>query len=183
MHLDRIAALDGLDLGLERGGHDPRAVDLLVDHVRACLRTGRQLPDPRTFALPVLHLRRGYSRAGVAALVDLVGQWRTEDAVPRPPQDAPVAPAAVRRPAGLRWSPAQADWVRESRFTSLRRDGYSQQDVDDFLDRVLVAMAHGEPLPDIASVRFAAGTLRTGGYDIRQVDAFLDKLTTLRPLR
>ncbi len=78
-----------------------------------------------------------------------------------------------------------ADEVLNSRFQTTKfREGYDQDEVDDFLDRVvhtLRAREAGTPDPtaltadDIAATRFRATKLREG-YDQDDVDALLDRV-------
>lgn len=83
-----------------------------------------------------------------------------------------------------------ADDVLNTKFTATKfREGYDQDAVDDFLDRVVTtlrAAQTGVPATDpvtaedVAAVRFEATRFREG-YDMEQVDAFLDQVRdTLR---
>ncbi|WP_318241240.1 DivIVA domain-containing protein [Cellulomonas avistercoris] len=83
-----------------------------------------------------------------------------------------------------------ADDVLNTKFAATKfRDGYAQDAVDDFLDRVVTtlrAAQTGVPAADpvtaadVAAVRFEATRFREG-YDMEQVDALLDQVRdTLR---
>lgn len=179
---EHIAELEGFPLGSERGGHERSAVDLLVSNAAACMRAGRQLPDPTTFALPTRRFGSGYARADVRRLVDRMHRWRSEWS-PATAPDAATTP--VSRPVSTttrrRWTQSQIDWVRDRQFT-VRRGGYVTADVDDFLDAVIVAMAHAQPLPDVQSVKFTAAGIKPG-YVYTEVDDFLDELSRQQPAR
>lgn len=181
-----IAEIEQFELAPQRGGYDPEAVDLLAEHSIACMRAGRPLPDPNSFALPRKRmLGTGYAAADVSRLVQLLQSRREQEwaAVLREPDPEPeqVAPQRSTRPApsAYRWSQAQADWVRDKRFAS-RRGGYDQTDVDDFLDEVIIAMAHGQRLPDVTGAKFGQSGFKQG-YAFEEVDAFLDDLAALKP--
>lgn len=176
----------------ERGGYQPEAVDVLVEAVTACMSAGRQIPDPTTFALPTRAIGHGYARSQVRELVEHLRALRrsgaeaeaAEQAAAKVDQEpAPTAPVSpVRRGgSGPSWDQAQLDWVRTKRFSSVRRGGYDAGEVDDLLDAVLVAMAHGDPLPDIEKARFTASKAARTGYDVREVDGFLDELRAQAP--
>ncbi len=106
-------------------------------------------------------------------LIDRLQRWRAD-------WDAPAPPETNRRAApSWNWTQSQVDWVRDRTFT-IRRGGYVCADVDDFLDRVIVAMAHHNPLPDIASSKFDTSGFHQG-YVFDEVDDFLDELSALKP--
>lgn len=73
--------------------------------------------------------------------------------------------------------------VENVRFKATKfRDGYDQDDVDDFLDRVVVglrARGAGEPgaltPADLDGARFRTTKFREG-YDMADVDEFLDRV-------
>ena len=54
--------------------------------------------------------------------------------------------------------------------------GYATADVDAFVDEVFNALASGQPAPNIVSARFRVARGRRG-YDMEEVDLFLDELT------
>ncbi|WP_223411407.1 DivIVA domain-containing protein [Occultella gossypii] len=78
-----------------------------------------------------------------------------------------------------------AEQVLNSQFKPTRFSaGYEQDEVDDFLDRVVATLRQaetgqqtGNPLrsDEVTSVRFATTKLREG-YDQSQVDALLDEV-------
>lgn len=149
---------------------------------------GRQIPDPAHSRFPRNPFRQGYRVQDVDPLLMVLAEWRRRaeaqerDALelaqmPEPPAHDPLV---VRGP-GLGWSEAQMDWVRQQTFATVRGTSYDTGDVDDFLDEVLIAMAHGRPLPDVDAARFARGSLRRPGYDPQAVDGFLDEIARLRP--
>ncbi|HST81623.1 MAG TPA: DivIVA domain-containing protein [Kineosporiaceae bacterium] len=92
------------------------------------------------------------------------------------------ATGALRLPSLVR---LHADDVRNARFTITKwREGYNQDDVDDFLDRVESQLRTGtqgsvEPLTAEAVIaqRFGAAKFRPG-YDQDEVDDFLDRIVT-----
>jgi DivIVA domain-containing protein len=83
----------------------------------------------------------------------------------------------------------QATDIDSARFTPTKwREGYDQDQVDEFLDRVKSALADWEahrtaPMltsHDVVTKRFQSTKFR-GGYDQDDVDGFLDRaVTTLR---
>lgn len=177
---EHIDELEQLPLGSERGGYEQLDVDLLISNAVACMRAGRQIPDPTTFALPTKRFGSGYARADVGRLLDRLHRWRSEWAPPARHSDA-SATEATSRPAAARWrwTQSQIDWVRDRRF-SVRRGGYARADVDDFLDAVIVAMAHGQRLPDVQGSKFDTSGLKPG-YVYTEVDGFLDELAQQQP--
>jgi DivIVA domain-containing protein len=74
-----------------------------------------------------------------------------------------------------------ADDVLKTRFRSTKfRDGYDQDEVDDFLDRVVATLNEvpgAEPVivEQVQAVKFTATKFREG-YDQDEVDAFLDRV-------
>ncbi len=80
----------------------------------------------------------------------------------------------------------RGDDVLNTTFTQTQfRRGYDEREVDDFLDRAVVALRHhesGRPVADapLASSEVAAGrfsqTKWRRGYDQTEVDAFLENL-------
>lgn len=83
----------------------------------------------------------------------------------------------------------RSDDVTDKRFTPTRwREGYSMQEVDEFLDRVRRTLANheqGTPVDmlspeDVVNQRFSP-TRFTPGYDQDEVDDYLDEVVvTLR---
>src|SRR4051794_13610968 len=72
-----------------------------------------------------------------------------------------------------------AGLVRNVRFAPSRlSEGYDESQVDEFLDRMLVALRERRAMAgDARSARFATTRLRRG-YDQSEVDAFLDHLAS-----
>jgi len=178
-HIDWV---EHADLPRQRGGYLMDDVDRQLRRLTALMRAEKSVPQVPSTALRRTHLREGYAPAAVEAVFDRIASWQQElDAVQRGGE--PEAAARTRPPEqGLKWTRQQQEWVRESTFT--RRSGsraYAMDEVDDFLDKVLLAMAKGEPLPDIESVQFYPPRFGTSGYDAMVVDEFLDQLATLRP--
>lgn len=83
-----------------------------------------------------------------------------------------------------------ADAVLNTRFSATRfRKGYDMEQVDIFLDRVVATLSAHEGLPnphgihgsgglrpqDVREQRFPSTTFREG-YDVAEVDAFLDRI-------
>ncbi|MCK0112816.1 DivIVA domain-containing protein [Ornithinimicrobium sp. F0845] len=60
------------------------------------------------------------------------------------------------------------------RTAGFLKAGYATDDVDAFVDQLFTALATGAPVPDILGARFAT---RRGGYDMEEVDNFLDEVT------
>ncbi|TWP37925.1 DivIVA domain-containing protein [Leekyejoonella antrihumi] len=186
-----IEYVEHVDLARQRGGYLADDVDRQLRRVVTLMRAGKPVPQVAATALRRTRLREGYVPARVEAVFDQVVSWQHKfDAIQLPEPSAPgVRPAAgtqsaapVAQGGGLKWTRQQQEWVRESTFT--KRSGsraYVTAEVDDFLDKVLVAMAKGEPLPEIASVQFYPPRFGTSGYDAVVVDEFLDQLGSLRP--
>ncbi len=158
-------------------------VDRQLQRVIALMRAGQPVPPVAPTALRRTRVREGYAPEQVEELLDRVASWQRElDRETRPAEPAREPQRAGAAPQRLLWTRQQQDWVRETLFAG--RTGsrsYAVDDVDDFLDQVLVAMAKGEPLPDIVSVKFYPPRFGKSGYDALQVDEFLDQLGTLRP--
>jgi DivIVA domain-containing protein len=104
----------------------------------------------------------------------------------RPSQPEPQTTSAGASASGIRRAPLghlSADDVHQVRFARARyREGYDQDEVDDFLDRVerqLRGRDEVRPLTpeDVIEQRFAATRFR-GGYDEDEVDDFLDRIVT-----
>jgi DivIVA domain-containing protein len=107
----------------------------------------------------------------------------------RPPLPAPltasmpVSDPGIRRTSLARLRPED---VRQVRFSSARfREGYHQEQVDAFLDRVETQLRTGRAGPsggiltaeDVIDQRFTATKFRVG-YDQDEVDDFLDRIVT-----
>lgn len=178
-----ISKVEDATFARARGGYEEEAVDNFLDHVAACQRAGQRIPDPRPVVFPVARLRTGYRTRDVDALMFVLADWydrQAQQQLSPPPPPVPVQSGQVR----LRWSQNQLDWVRETSFAVVGRGRarYNQTEVDDFLDEVLVAMGHGQRLPDVVGARFNPSKAMRRGYDAQAVDQFLDQLMRQRPL-
>lgn len=184
-----IEYVEHATLPRQRGGYVTGDVDRQLQRILALMKAGRQVPQIAPTALRRTRIREGYTPEKVEALMDQLMAWqreldqvrRAEEPAAAPTPSRPSAP--VPRPTErLRWTRQQQEWVRESTFTLKGGSrSYEADEVDDFLDRVLVAMAKGEPLPDIESVKFYPPRFAKSGYDAIMVDEFLDQLASLRP--
>ncbi|WP_265445160.1 hypothetical protein [Flexivirga meconopsidis] len=181
---DHIARVENPALPMQpRGGYVVADVQRQLDRIVALMRGGRPVPPIATTALRRSYLREGYAPEPVEALFSHVGEWQRQfdeaaHAAVVARSTSPEPSPADRR---LNWTRQQQVWVREMQFPSTRRSAYEVGEVDDFLDRVLVAMAKGEELPDVQSAKFYMSRLGRSGYDSVAVDHFLDQLTRLRP--
>ncbi|WP_158607467.1 DivIVA domain-containing protein [Flexivirga caeni] len=181
---DHISRIEKPMLSLQpRGGYVVADVKRQLDRVASLMRAGQPVPPISTAGLRQARFREGYSPESVKALFDNVAEWQRQLSQ----QQEAVEVAAGERPAperaGLTWSREQQVWVREITFVSTRfGSSYETDQVDDFLDNVLRAMANGEPLPDIRSAQFHMARPGRGGYDAAAVDHFLDQLERIRPL-
>lgn len=169
-----------------RGGYVIEDVQRQLDRIAGLMRTGRPVPPISTAAFRRARFSEGYAPAAVHALLAHVAGWQREMDEQAREQAHEVEQAAEAAPADderkLNWTRQQQVWVREMLFA--RRTGgraYAVDEVDDFLDRVLLAMAKGEPLPDVQTALFYSPRFGRGGYDAIAVDHFLDQLTRLRP--
>lgn len=177
---EHVATVRRAPLSKQRGGYNCDDVDRYLQHVVALMRAGREVPSAPTSGLRRSPLKQGYSPAAVEALFGHIADWQTELAAPKRAPAEAMAAAVPERPY---WTPQQLDWVRESNFRPARgKRGYAEDEVDSFLDRVLIAMTKGEELPDIDSVRFYPPRAGRAGYEALAVDKFLDDLKRLRPL-
>ncbi|MDE9364371.1 DivIVA domain-containing protein [Luteipulveratus sp. YIM 133132] len=176
---EHIARVEGAQFAERRGGYHVLDVDTYLDHVAACMRAGQQIPDPTTLVFPTSPFRPGYDHGKVDALLFVLKEWRDGYTGREPVERERPEDSAPEYP----WSQEQQDWVREAAFPRARgsRTGYLETDVDDFLDEVLVAMGHGQELPDVQSARFGRSTRFRAGYDAEAVDLFLDQLEGARP--
>lgn len=170
----------------QRGGYSIEDVDRQLARVAILMRQQRPVPQVSTLSLRRPRLREGYSPEAVEALLAHIAAWQHDFDLAGPPPNPSQAGTGERAAYdGPRreWTHRQQDWVREVIFT--RRTGsraYDEGDVDAFLDRVLLAMAKGEELPVIDTVRFYPPKRGRGGYDAIAVDVFLDQLGTIRPI-
>jgi DivIVA domain-containing protein len=106
-------------------------VDSFLGGVLAELRGGAA-PSPgavRAVTFPLTKWRTGYAPRDVDRLVGELAQL-----VQRPGSDVDV-PLAVRE---------LVDRIRNSRFGTTRRGGYEEEEVDEFLDRIMRSLIRGE---------------------------------------
>lgn len=180
----QIAAVRSAVFPPERGGYVRDDVERQLDRIALTMERGGQLPDIAGTAIRRVPLASGLAVDSVDGFLRQIYLWQ-QDLLDGVQAQAPTAPPEEGRArvARLRWTAAQQDWVRDSRFaTRTGKRAYVEHEVDDFLDKVLVAMARGEDLPDIETVLFYPPRRTGRGYDALQVDAFLDQLARLRPL-
>lgn len=180
---DQIAAVRSAVFPPERGGYVRDDVERQLDRIAITMERGGQLPDIAGTAIRRVPLASGLAVDSVDGFLRQVYLWQQDllDRVPEAPLIAPEGRSS--RETRMRWTSAQQDWVRDSRFaTRTGKRAYVEHEVDDFLDKVLVAMARGDDLPDIETVLFYPPRRAGRGYDALQVDAFLDQLARLRPL-
>lgn len=190
-----VETVNAARLPHERGGYNTEDVDRQIARMAVLMRQQRPVPHISVLSLRRSRLRDGYAPAAVEALFAHVVSWQQDfDHAAPPPNPTPIAKpgsgarvgtseASDRAGAQREWTHTQQDWVREVRFA--RRTGtraYDEGDVDGFLNRVLTAMAKGDELPPIQSVRFYPPKRARGGYDAIAVDVFLDQLGTIRPI-
>ncbi|NNG38595.1 hypothetical protein HJ588_04795 [Flexivirga sp. ID2601S] len=185
---DHVARIERPALPMQsRGGYVVADVQLQLDRIAGLMRAGRPVPPIATSALRRSYLRPGYAPEPVEALFSHVGEWQRQfDEAAHSAATAALADRSSSAESAsderrLNWTRQQQVWVREMQFPSARRSAYEVGEVDDFLDRVLVAMAKGEELPDVQSAKFYMARLGRSGYDSVAVDHFLDQLTRLRP--
>ncbi len=190
---EQVQYVERIRFPMQRGGFVPEDVDRQLHRIVTLMRAEQAVPQVAPTAMRRTRLRQAYAPAPVEKLFDQIMIWQREVQAAGPAQDPAPEPAPAAPQAGtaaaprhteetLRWTRQQQDWVRESTFG--KRGGsnaYVMDEVDDFLDRVLVAMAKGEPLPPIESVKFYPPRFAQSGYDAIEVDEFLDQLMTLRP--
>ncbi|GAA2259563.1 hypothetical protein GCM10009853_010700 [Glycomyces scopariae] len=98
------------------------------------------------------------------------------------PADAVHGPAPGHPPAAAPEALVSADEVRRCAFATVKlTEGYDEDEVDAFLDRVVLALLEPErgaqrlSADDVRTVRFTPTRLREG-YDVTEVDAFLDRI-------
>ncbi|GAA2161540.1 MULTISPECIES: caspase, EACC1-associated type [Glycomyces] len=176
--MDHTAFTGGLLHLLNEGS--PRPVDLLTLHdlyydlVEYAEENG--LPEPQ---------KRGTHTADRLALAR--NRRRSSPAPSALPGSAPVArqsvtDQAVELPRARPAANPVITWqeVLESKFTTVRlTEGYDEDEIDEFIDKVVDALAKAEhgPLPVSAdfvrSAEFTTTRFREG-YDVKEVDALLD---------
>lgn len=179
---EHVATVTRARLTKQRGGYNVDDVDRCLKHVVALMRAGREVPPQSVSALRQSPWRPGYSTEAVAALFTHIATWQQELQAVEDARTHSVEPG-LQQSHRLYWTPQQMDWVRESYFRPARgKRGYAEDEVDSFLDEVLLAMGKGEQLPDIDSVRFYPPRAGRSGYEAISVDKFLDDLARLRPI-
>jgi DivIVA domain-containing protein len=137
-------------------------VDSFLDGVLAALRGGEppSPPDIRAVTFPLTRWHTGYAQRDVDRLVGELAHL-----VGRLGSDADV-PLAVRK---------LVDRIGNSRFGATRWGGYAQEEVDEFLDRIIHSLMLGErgTLQRLAGeARFTTVKLRPG-YVMADVDSLL----------
>lgn len=180
---DHIARVEHPVLSVQqRGGYLIADVERQLDRVLSLMRAGQPVPVLSTAGLRRARFREGYTPESVKALFDNIAEWQRQLNLQQETED--VQDSSTPAAQGLTWTREQQVWVREITFTS-RHFGaaYETDQVDDFLDNVLRAMAAGEPLPDVRSAQFHMARPGHAGYDAAAVDHFLDQLERIRPLR
>lgn len=177
---EHVATVSRARLTKQRGGYHVDDVDRYLKHAVALMRAGREVPPAPLTGIRRSVWREGYCVEAVVALFSHIAEWQA--ALLATPE-ADSLHAGDPLPKQIYWTPQQRDWVRESNFRPARgRRGYAEDEVDAFLDQVLVAMTKGEHLPDIDSVRFYPPRTGRSGYEALAVDKFLDDLKRLRPI-
>lgn len=182
---DHIARIENPMLSKQaRGGYVISDVKRQLDRVVSLMRARQPVPPISTAGLRRARFREGYSPESVNALFDNVAEWQRQLGIRDEPQDSVTNERPAPHSERLTWTREQQVWVREITFVSTRfGSAYETDQVDDFLDTVLRAMANGERLPDIRGAQFHMARPGRGGYDAAAVDHFLDQLERIRPLR
>ncbi len=177
---DHVATVSKARLTKQRGGYQCDDVDRYLQHAVALMRAGREVPPAPTTGLRRSTWREGYSTDAVEALFSHISGWQADLLAGEPD---PATTTGVLAPQRMYWTPQQLDWVRESNFRPARgKRGYAEDEVDAFLDTVLIAMTKGQELPSIDEVRFFPPRVGRSGYEALAVDKFLDDLKRLRPI-
>jgi DivIVA domain-containing protein len=149
-------------LGRSIPGYRISDVDSFLDGVLAALRGGDP-PRPsyvRTVTFPLTNWRAGYAPRNVDRLIGELAQL-----VRRAESDAD-APLAVRM---------LVDRIENSRFDTTHWGGYAEEEVDEFLDRIIHNLMRGErgTLRQLAGeARFTTVRIRPG-YSMADVDRLL----------
>jgi DivIVA domain-containing protein len=112
-------------------------VDSFLDRMLAALRSGYppSASDVRAVTFPLTTWRPGYGRRDVDRLVGELAQ-----VVSRPRPDAEARSDSEALPADR----ALANRIEKSVFGSTRWGGYAQDEVDEFLDRIVHGLLRGE---------------------------------------
>lgn len=185
---EQIAVVEGASFDEANVGYVREDVERLRLRALIAMRAGKPLPDLDAMVLR-RSVRGGASIPQVDGLLTLLSVWKRTTPIESPAdvarreREAELAAVIAETDATApRWSHAQMDLVREKRFTLVprRSTGYDENDVDDYLDEVVVAMRRGTALPDPAYARFGSSGLRRG-YDPKEVDDFLDEIARMQP--
>ena len=164
------------------GGYVIEDVERQLARVAALMRAGRPVPSITTASLRKARFSAGYAPVPVETLLAHVAEWQRELDEAEALAEQPKAPAVATISHKMNWTRRQQIWVREMFFAQrIGKRAYAVDEVDDFLDLVLVAMAKGKSLPDIETAMFYPPRMGRGGYDALAVDHFLDQLIRLRP--
>jgi DivIVA domain-containing protein len=150
-------------LGKDSPGYRSADVDSFLDGVLAAIRDG-QPPTPavvRAVTFPLTsEWRTGYAPRDVDRLIGELAQL-----VRGPGSNADVPPT-VRE---------LVDRIRNCKFGTTRRSGYDEEEVDEFLDRIVNGLVRGERgtlLQLAGEARFKTAKLRPG-YAMADVDSLL----------
>jgi DivIVA domain-containing protein len=149
-------------LGKDRPGYRVSDVDSFLDGALAAVRDGEPPASSavRAVTFSLTTWRAGYAPRDVDRLIDELAQL-----LGGPGSDAD-APPAVRE---------LVDRIEKSQFGTTRRSGYSEEEVDAFLDRIIDKLMQGErgTLRMLAGeARFTTVRLRPG-YVMADVDSML----------
>ena len=185
---EQLAVVESATFAPTWRGYHPDDVERLRQRTVNAMRQGKPLPD-----LDAMALRRttghGARASQVDGLLTTLAAWAEvtpvedpADAQRREREEELAALAARHAQDEPRWSDEQMDRIREKRFALAGRlsKGYDENDVDDYLDAVVLAMRRGVDLPDPANARFNSAGLRRG-YDPKGVDDFLDEIAHMHP--
>jgi DivIVA domain-containing protein len=158
-----------------RKGYHRRQVDAFVSNVEVSLSGMIPMPTATDIRRAGFELRRGgYDTAVVdAALDELEGRVLAVQRMSagRRGRADPGADAAVLR------DEVSGPYMQRFPRTGFLRRGYDLDDVDDFVDRVLVSLDGGDPAGQqlaVDDVRAAVFRPRRGGYREDAVDDALD---------
>ena len=174
---EHVATVRRAPLSKQRGGYNCDDVDRYLQHVVALMRAGGEVPSAPMSGLRRSPLKQGYSPAAVEALFGHIADWQTELAAPKRAPAEAMAAAVPQRPY---WTPQQLDWVRESNFRPARgKRGYAEDEVDSFLDRVLIAMTGADGYDPAGAHRDGQG----GGVARHRLGALLPAPRRSRGLR
>lgn len=149
-------------LAREVPGYRTAEVNSFIDRVLAALRGGEP-PSPadvRAVVFSVTRLRPGYALRDVDRLIGELAELLQG---PGPDADLPLDVRGI------------VDSIRSARFGTTRRGGYDEEEVDEFLDRIVDNLTRGErgTLRQLAGEpRFTVVKLRPG-YRVADVDSLL----------